>query len=154
VLVLRAFFEWLAAVRYLGGNPWLTVNDPVTDQKEMHIDKALPQQLWVTLTEEGGVLDPGCVRATPSRLLAARCCPKRRPLPVRKAAILLMGFTCLRREEAANGTHNRLKPVRGTAGSKKPLWELAVRGKRNKWRTVFFAGRMVDALRAHWADRG
>jgi len=160
VLVLRGFFEWLAAVRYLGGNPWLTVSDPLVDQKEleMAIDKALPQQLWQALTDEDGILDRVCARYTEPPL--GRPLLPREPaaagaqVRLARAAILLMGFTGLRREEAAFATRNRLKPVRETVGKNAPLWELAVRGKRNKWRTVFFSERVVDALRAHWADRG
>ena len=52
-------------------------------------------------------------------------------------------------EEVAKTTRALLKPLGGGA-----LWELAVLGKGDKWRNVFPPARVIDALRAHWADRG
>ncbi|QIN62595.1 hypothetical protein SBC1_26110 [Caballeronia sp. SBC1] len=60
----------------------------------------------------------------------------------------------MRREEVAAATRNQMKIVREAAGGNQQLWELAVLGKGRKRRTVFFSERVVDALRAHWADRG
>lgn len=147
VQVIRTFFEWLVAVRYLGGNPWITVSDPVVEVKEepIDIDKALPKALWDAMSIEGGILDKAC--AVPG-LPADRAQQYR----IARAAILLIGYTGLRREEAANATRNRLKPVTQSAGVK--LWELAILGKRSKWRTVYLPERVIDALRAHWIDRG
>jgi site-specific recombinase XerD len=159
VLVLRGFFEWLAAVRYLGGNPWLTVNDPAVDQKEHHIDidKALPGYLWAALSDEDGILDRVCARypdASPGRpLLPREPGATAAQFRLARAAILLMGSTGLRRAEAASATRNKLKPVPKRKGNLS-LWELSVLGKRKKWRTVFFPERVVDAIRAHWQDRG
>lgn len=160
VLVLRGFFEWLAAVRYLGGNPWLTVADPVVAQKENHIaiEKALPGHLWAALSEEGGILDRVCARYTAAPL--GRPMLPREPAAVgaqyrlARAAMLMTGCAGLRRAEAAGATRDKLKPVAERRSSKVPLWELAVLGKGNKWRTVFFPERVIEALRAHWADRG
>ena len=67
-----------------------------------------------------------------------------------RAALLLLGESGLRREELAYATRDKLKPVPEMPG----LWEMDVLGKRAKWRTVFLPARAIDALRAHWADRG
>lgn len=162
VQVLRSFFEWLIRVRYLGGNPWATVADPAVDQKEleMAIDKALPAELWKGLTVEGGVLDRACGMHEGSRMATARAlAAKEAATPgaqyrLARAIIYLLGFTGLRREEAATATRDKLKPVREQADRPDGLWELAVLGKRKKWRTVYLPARVVAALRAHWEDRG
>lgn len=149
VQVIRTFFEWLVRVRYLGGNPWVTVNDPRVAIKEeaLDLDKALPRQLWEALSLEGGILDRAC--ETPA--LAPSATSQYR---LARAAILLMGHTGIRREEAAGATRNRLRPLPAAVCDGVPLWELSVLGKRNKWRTVFLPERAVAALKAHWADRG
>lgn len=162
VQALRSFFEWLMRVRYLGGNPWITVGDPSVDTKElaMAIDKALPGELWHRLIAPGGVLDQVCLP------FAALPSPRSLPLGAKaastqgaqyrlaRAAILLLGFTGVRRVEAAGATVDKLKPVREKMGSSTPLWELAVLGKRRKWRTVFLPERVIAAIQAHWLDRG
>ena len=162
VQVLRSFFEWLIRVRYLGGNPWATVADPSVEEKEleMAIDKALPAQLWKSLTDPDGVLERACERYEGTRLSTARAlAAKEEATPgaqyrLARAIIYLLGFTGIRREEAASATRDKLKPVREQAGRADGLWELAVLGKRRKWRTVYLPTRVVDALRAHWEDRG
>lgn len=162
VQVIRAFFEWLVRVRYLGGNPWATVADPVVEEKEleMAIDKALPSQLWQALTAEGGLLDRACDRHDEARLASAGALQaKQAATPgaqyrLARAIIFLLGYTGIRREEAAGATRDKLQPVREQAGAANGLWELAVLGKRKKWRTVFLPKRVVDALQAHWDDRG
>lgn len=163
VQAIRAFFEWLVRVRYLGGNPWITVSDPVVAIKELaiDIDKALPKDLWESLASPGGVLDIACESSDPGQDSGALMQPKspgalRRQYRLARAAILLIGFSGVRREEAAGAQRNRLKPVvtpNGKAWSK-PIWEMSVLGKRNKWRTVFMPQRVIDALKAHWQDRG
>jgi len=161
VQVIRSFFEWLIRVRYLGGNPWATVADPSVDQKEleMAIDKALPAQLWKSLTAQGGLLDRACERHEGTRLASARALQaKEAATPgaqyrLARATVYLLGYTGIRREEAASATRDRLKPVREQAGKENGLWELAVLGKRKKWRTVYLPQRVVEALRAHWEDR-
>jgi integrase len=67
-----------------------------------------------------------------------------------RAALLLIGDTGLRREEAALATRDKLKPISDNA----VLWELDVLGKRNRWRTVFPSQRAISAISAHWQDRG
>lgn len=151
VQVLRTFFEWLVNVRYLSGNTWHTVPDPAVARKELplRLEKALPQQLWEALSLEGGLLDRvsdgevfrGERKSYTSTLLSQ--------YRLARAAILLIGYSGLRRAEAANAVRNNLKPVPGA-----DMWELAVLGKRNKWRTVFLPNRAIAALRAHWDDRG
>jgi site-specific recombinase XerD len=162
VQVIRSFFEWLIKVRYLGGNPWATVADPSVEEKEleMAIDKALPAQLWLALTSDGGLLDRACDLHEGSRLATAGALQaKEAATPgaqyrLARAIIFLLGFTGLRREEAASATRDKLKPVREQAGKGNGLWELAVLGKRKKWRTVYLPRRVVDAIEAHWEDRG
>lgn len=65
-----------------------------------------------------------------------------------RAALLLMGDCGIRREELVTATRDHLKPLPGET-----VWELAILGKRNKWRTVFPSSRTIEALRAHWYDR-
>ncbi|SER71810.1 phage integrase family protein [Giesbergeria anulus] len=154
VQVIRACFEWLVKVRYLGGNPWVTVADPSVAQKEtsIEIEKALPVELWTELSKPGGLLDAVCDQSAP--IAGERVGPKDERVAgvqyrLARAAILLMGFSGLRREEVCRALRRDVRPVPG-----KPLWELKTLGKRNKWRTVFLPPRVIDVLQAHWADRG
>ncbi|MGE5469763.1 MAG: phage integrase family protein [Bacteroidota bacterium] len=158
IQILRAFFGWLVDVRYLAGNPWITVADPRVAQAilPIKIDKALPGKLWGKLAGTGGLLDQLC--QLPDTELQARYSLRgwaaRMSMAAQfrlvRAALALLGDGGLRREEAACASRDKLKPVRGVAG----LWELDVLGKRNKWRTIFLPKRAIDALVAHWEDRG
>ncbi|WP_309790902.1 site-specific integrase [Caballeronia sp. LP003] len=84
-----------------------------------------------------------------------------------------MGDSGLRRAEAAQARREDLrpsdiasesKPARKSKGREsandesvpriRTLWTLSIVGKRRKQRTVPVSGLTVDALRAHWADRG
>ncbi|MFM0327559.1 hypothetical protein [Caballeronia glebae] len=51
---LRAAFTWWVDVRYLAGNPWKAVNDPVTVKRSstMKIERALSAALWRKLRLE------------------------------------------------------------------------------------------------------
>ena len=157
VTILKSFFEWLAAVAYLRGNPWLTVKTPRPDKMitTLAIGRALPQRLWDKLSEAGGILDQLC--DTPDEVLRERYglrgwvakFPMSAQYRLARALLLLLGHTGLRREEVAKTTRALLKPLGRGA-----LWELAVLGKGDKWRNVFPPARVIDALRAHWADRG
>lgn len=163
VQVVKSCFEWLVNVRYLNGNPWITVADPITDalEAEMQIDKALPGKLWDQLAEQGGWLDQACDNAhtklltiKPDFIIRPPLAPRSSEAPfaqlrLARAAICLMGYSGLRREEVAGALRSNLKPVAGT-----PLWELAVLGKRRKWRTVFIPERVIEVLEPHWDDRG
>ena len=157
VQALRSFHEWLVAVRYLAGNPWITVSDPPVAKPlaPLQIEKALPSALWEKLSMDGGALDQlGATDADElRRQYRMRGSAARHDMPAQfrlaKAALLLMGDGGLRREEASTARRDRLRPVPGS-----DLWELDVLGKRNKWRTVFLPPRAVSALSAHWADRG
>jgi integrase len=162
VQAIRTFFEWLVRVRYLGGNPWVTVADPPVEGKEleMDIDKALPDELWQALAVEGGFLDRACARhqderpATAGSLQAKEAATPGAQYRLARAMVLLIGYTGIRREEAAGATRDKLKPVREPQGKTSGLWQLEVLGKRQKWRTVYLPERVTDAIRAHWADRG
>ncbi|MCG2578710.1 site-specific integrase [Dechloromonas sp. XY25] len=158
IQAIRLFFNWLVNVRYLGGNPWMTVADPrvATAIHPIQIDKALPEALWSKLIAGGGLIDQLCT--TPDEVLRQRYRLRGATAQLSmsaqfrlvRAALLLIGDTGIRREEAAYATRDKLKSLPDTPD----LWELDVLGKRNKWRTVFPTKRAVDALRAHWADRG
>lgn len=158
VQALRSFFKWLVDVRYLAGNPWITVADPPMAKAilPLQIDRALPADLWRRLVGEGGVLDvlsrlPAAMLQERYRLRGAAAgisMPAQYRLV--RAALLLLGDGGLRREEAAYASRDKLRRVPGTAD----LWELDVLGKRSKWRTVFLPARAVEALQAHWQDRG
>lgn len=137
VLIVRAAFEWLARVRYLGGNPWAVVKEPsvVQDVNLIQIEKALPAQLWLTVVQE---------MRTQSQVVEN--VQERAAL----AGLLLLGDSGLRRHEAAGAQRHSLKPSKwGTS-----VWTMPVLGKRNKNRNVPVSSRTLDALRAHWVDRG
>jgi hypothetical protein len=48
VRVIRAAFAWLVEARYLAGNPWSAVQDPVIAIRELTVqdDRASPAELW------------------------------------------------------------------------------------------------------------
>ena len=128
--------------QYLGGNPWVAIGNPVTEVAlhPMQIDKALPEVLWSALAGTGGYLDQAISNAE------AR---NKGQLRLAKAALLLIGHSGMRREEAANARRENLKKIQSHN-----LYELSVLGKRSKWRTVFLPSEAVQALEAHWRDRG
>ncbi|SAK70257.1 integrase [Caballeronia glebae] len=108
----------------------------------MKIERALPADLWrklrgeldVRSAEESGTTAPAQWRAV-------------------RAAILLMGDSGLRREEAASARREDLRPSSyGTL--ERPVWELTLVGKGQRERTVPVSAATLNALRAHWADRG
>lgn len=137
VQILRAAFEYFARVRYLGGNPWAAVKDPVTDIEAdpMRIDKALSPEAWEALID-----------ALERRAQVETGAQER----VALAALLLMGDSGLRRAEAAFAKRGRLSASRHVAG----VWMLSLLGKGRKRRQVPVSERTVDSLRAHWADLG
>jgi integrase len=136
VLILRAAFDWLVRVRYLGGNPWVAVKDPsvVAEIHAMNIERALSDSLWGRVAQS---LDRLCAGDDSKQDRAAR------------AVIFLLGDSGLRRAEAAAARRGDLKPGRWA-----DVWVLRVIGKRNKQRDVPVSPRTVDALRTHWQDRG
>ncbi|TYC51383.1 integrase [Zoogloea oleivorans] len=144
VTIVRGFFTWLQDVRYLAGNPWIAVANPRKEKpiESMQIDKALPEDLWKELSREGGYLD---------QAIAHRPGNEQAQMRLGKAALLLIGHSGIRREEAATATRGRLKMI-VNAGI--PLAELAVLGKGLRWRTVFMPDAAVQAIREHWEDRG
>lgn len=137
VRVLRAMFDWLVKVRYLAGNPWTAVKDPIVVQQAegMQVDRALSTGAWDTVV---------------SVLFERGMAAENRQDRVALAAVLLMGDSGLRRAEAAGARRHNLKPSRHAAG----VWMLVVLGKRSKMRKVPVSSRTIDALRAHWRDRG
>jgi integrase len=153
VRALRAAFAWWVDVRYLAGNPWTAVNDPVAIKREraMKIERALPAELWRKLR---GELDVRCAEAGDSRSTAqwreSQAVVQWRAV---RATILLMGDSGLRRDEAASARRENLKAsVYGTL--ERPVWELTVVGKGQRERTVPVSVATLAALREHWADRG
>jgi integrase len=160
VRAIRAAFAWLTMVRYLAGNPWSAVTDPATVTKEVsvQVDRALSADLWALVRR---ALDQRCgdqlLNETPEQVRQWRTA---------RAAILLMGDSGLRREEAANARRQDLRTIRHvtSAGAAKKageggaaqveIWALSVVGKRRRQRTVPVSAATVRALRAHWIDRG
>lgn len=158
IQVLRAFFSYLTAVRYLAANPWVAVSDPVVEKQlyEMQIDKALPADLWNKLSDPGGIIDqlcdlPGTDLLERYRLkgFAARQNVTAQ-LRLVRALVLLIGNTGMRREEIAFACRRNLTPH----PSEPSLWQLLVLGKGKKWRKVYPTDREIDALKVHWLDRG
>jgi integrase len=151
VRVLRAAFAWLTEVRYLAGNPWRAVHDPVTVTREVavQVGRALPAGLWTAVRD---VLDTRCARPLNAAGAGEEAADARQWRTAR-AAILLMGDSGLRRDEAAHARREALRLLPHPSGGA-PVWALTVIGKRRKQRTVPVSAATVHALRAHWADRG
>ncbi|GJH13582.1 site-specific integrase [Caballeronia novacaledonica] len=148
VRVLRTAFTWWVDVRYLGGNPWKAVNDPPVIKREraMQIERALPAALWRKLR---GELDARCLDKDAAQRRESKSGVQWRAV---RAAILLMGDSGLRREEAANARRENLRPSPyGTL--ERPVWELTIVGKGQRERTVPVSAATLNALRAHWLDR-
>ncbi|OXJ22460.1 integrase [Burkholderia sp. HI2714] len=142
VRAIRAAFTWWVAVRYLAGNPWAAVTDPsvVRRVRKLQVERALPLNLWTrvraTLAERGELQGPGGPRWRAARAL-----------------LLVMGDSGLRIAEAVAATRAAL--VWLPADDDTPAsWLLEVIGKGNKQRFVPVSDACVDALRAHWRDRG
>ena len=137
VQILRAAFEYLARVRYLGGNPWLAVKDPVVDIETdpIRVDKALTAEAWealiVALERRAEQADGGRDR-------------------IALAMLLLMGDSGLRRAEVVSARRSALAPSRHVSA----VWMLKVVGKGRKKRVLPVSPRAIDALRAHWDDLG
>ena len=133
--IIKSAFEWLAAVRYLAGNPWATVNSPRPDQ-ELHalqIHKSMSGDLFERLV--------ACLQEHSEGPLGQQ-------YRVTLAAVLLMGESGLRRSEAASATRGALQDA-----SESTVQLLRVLGKRSKWRLVPVSPRSQLALDAHWKDR-
>jgi integrase len=175
VRAIRAAFAWLTTVRYLAGNPWSAVTDPatITREVEVQVERALSADLWTTLRAE---LDARCDGEELGGLTPTE--EEARQWRTARAAILLMGDSGVRRDEAAHARREnlsvavvspggpanksangspKLSPQTGTSGVSraKPVtvWALTVVGKRRRQRTVPVSAVAVAALRAHWADR-
>jgi integrase len=165
VRAIRAAFAWLTTVRYLAGNPWSAVTDPatITREVEVQVEPALSTDLWTRLRAE---LDARCDGEELGGLTPTE--DEARQWRIARAAILLMGNSGMRRDEAANARRENLSVavvtvVTATGSSAhssahsatepRSVWALGVIGKRRKQRTVPVSAATVAALRAHWADR-
>jgi integrase len=140
VRTLRAAFEWLVDVRYLASNPWKAVTDPLVVERErdMKIERALPAGLWERMR---AYIDTACESESAAQWRTVR------------AALLLSGDSGLRREELTVCRRESLSPT--TLGHDEAhVWQLEVLGKRRRIRTVPVSPEAIDALRAHWRDRG
>ena len=142
VRTIRAAFTWLVHVRYLAGNPWRAVTDPavVKRARKLQIERALPLDLWMLL------------RTTLAGRAALPAEDGKR-WRVARALLLIMGDGGLRIAEAAAGERPAL--VWLPADDETPAnWLLEVIGKGMKQRFVPISDECVDAIRAHWRDRG
>ncbi|WP_311767237.1 IS1096 element passenger TnpR family protein [Burkholderia stagnalis] len=141
VRTLRMAFDWLVKVRYLAGNPFSAVTLPATLTREwsLQVERALAPELLRTLRD---ALDAHCARPDED---AAQW-------RIARAAIGLMVDSGLRRAEAARARRSGIKRVDGIKGQS--VWTLTLVGKRSKVRTVPVSPATLEALRAHWADRG
>ncbi|MGQ7908761.1 phage integrase family protein [Burkholderia sp. BC1] len=142
VRAIRAAFEWLVKVRYLAGNPWAAVVDPkpVKHAKRLHVGRALPFDLWTRTRAALADWSEGAGPQAP-RWRAAR------------ALLLMMGDAGLRIAEASAASRDALE-LHPADGEIPATWGLRVIGKRRKERFVPISGTCIDALRAHWRDRG
>ncbi len=143
VRALRAAFTWLVNVRYLAGNPWTAVSDPITVQREdlLKVDRALPPSLWQRIR---AYIDTQCGQEDGSYWRSIR------------VALLLGGDSGLRREELADARREAISPTshgNGYGNDDETVWQLSIVGKRNKQRTVPVSSATIAALAAHWRDR-
>jgi len=162
VRAIRAAFAWLTTVRYLAGNPWSAVTDPatITREVEVQVERALSTDLWTRVRAE---LDARCDGEDLGGLTPTE--DEARQWRNARAAILLMGNSGVRRDEAANARRENLNVAMVTAtgsstnlsanpaNEQRSVWALSVTGKRRRQRTVPVSAATVAALRAHWADR-
>ncbi|TDK59212.1 phage integrase family protein [Sapientia aquatica] len=132
--ILRAAFDYWVKVRYLAGNPWAAVKDPIVVKEVdgMHIEKALPAPLWDKLVTELKVAGENDHRYRTAL-----------------AIVLLMGDSGLRREEVATARRESI-----TKSQFADCMELEVVGKGHKKRIVPISARAMKALEVHWLDRG
>lgn len=163
VRAIRAAFAWLTTVRYLAGNPWSAVTDPatITREVEVQVERALSTDLWTRVRAE---LDARCDGEDLGGLTPTE--EEARQWRIARAAILLMGNSGVRRDEAANARRENLSVAvvtatgsltdssTSSAAEQRSVWALGVIGKRRRQRTVPVSVATVAALRAHWANRG
>ncbi|MDR5806330.1 site-specific integrase [Caballeronia sp. LZ001] len=140
VRALRAAFAWLVNVRYLAGNPWTAVSDPIVVQREdlIKVERALTPALWQRIRAH---IDAQCGRVDGAYWRSIR------------VALLLSGDSGLRREELVNARREAMSPTHH-GDDEEAIWQLSVVGKRNKQRTVPVSPATIAALTAHWRDRG
>ncbi|MGY8527578.1 phage integrase family protein [Paracidovorax citrulli] len=140
VRALRAAFDWLVDVRYLAGNPWRAVRDPVAVRRAgpLQIERALPMTLWLRIRHALAV-EAGGAGPDAARWRAAR------------ALLLLMGDGGLRVAEAATARREALQWLPDDA-EVPATWLLNVVGKGSKERFVPLSTECIAALAAHWAD--
>jgi integrase len=165
VRAIRAAFAWLTTVRYLAGNPWSAVTDPatITREVEVQVERALSTDLWTRVRAE---LDARCDGEDLGGLTPTE--DEERQWRIARAAILLMGSSGVRRDEAAHARRENLSVAvvtavtatgsstdssTSSAAEQRSVWALVVIGKRRRQRTVPVSVATVAALRAHWADR-
>lgn len=159
LLVIRNFYAWMTRGLYLIGNPWSFVKNPklVKRVNAMQIEKALPKSLWDKLAGTEGILShlaslsrEDLLERYPMRgFLAAESANLQAQFRLVRAAILLLGQTGIRREEAAFAVRNMLTELPGRKVS-----VLKVIGKGSKEREVMIPPEVLDALSDHWTDRG
>jgi hypothetical protein len=113
VRVIRAAFGWLTTVRYLAGNPWSAVTDPATMSREVEVqvERALSADLWTQVRAE---LDARCEGEDLGGLTPTE--EEARQWRTARAAILLMGDSGVRRDEAANARRENLSVAVVTSG--------------------------------------
>ncbi|WP_175836249.1 site-specific integrase [Burkholderia multivorans] len=142
VRALRAAFDWLVKVRYLAGNPWVGVTDPKPLKRAttLQVQRALPIDVWARVRLELAERSEGQGPHGPDWRIA-------------RALILLMGDAGLRIEEAVTVRRDGLQwwPADDATPA---TWLLRVIGKGNKERFVPVTDDTIEALRAHWHDRG
>ncbi|OTP75663.1 hypothetical protein [Caballeronia sordidicola] len=113
VRAIRAAFAWLTTVRYLAGNPWSAVTDPatLTREVEVQVERALSTDLWTRVRAE---LDAQCNGDELGGLTPTE--KEARQWRIARAAILLMGNSGVRRDEAANARRENLSMAIVTSG--------------------------------------
>lgn len=135
VVILRSAFDWLVKVRYLGSNSWVTAKDSaVTKRKHlMKIDRVFRRETWQAVVEILQRL--GEVEAIRQTRIAL-------------AALLLMGYSGLRRSEFFSALRANFMPSPDATG----LWMLTVEGKRKVDREVPVAHGRGVARPLGWRD--
>lgn len=109
-----------------------------SNENLLKVERALPADLWARMR---GHIDSKCKRDTASHWRTVR------------VALLLAADSGLRREELAGARRERMSPTTYGDGDD-VVWQLSIIGKRNKERTVPVSPATIEALAAHWRDRG
>ena len=135
--IVRSLCEWLKGGHYLNANPWGGVQRPVQAPAPLPL-RALSQRQWSLVQ---AWLDGQAPSAALRRLR------------------FVMGYAYMSGMRLSELVASRVAWLRHEPGEDGPegavvAWSIRVQGRRGKWRDVPLPDAAVQALQAHFADRG